>query len=330
MATLNPEFEIDSVVDLDNIDTEAAKKLLARASGDNDIEVVIDNNGDDKKPQDKQETRKPAVADDPTDEELATYSDRVKERINSLTEKRRQEERARQAVERERDEAVAFAARLLEDQKAAEAKLRELNTQSQAELLTSLDAKIADAKRRYSEAADLIDGAAMAEIQVELATLAARKERAEAAKQSQEKTLDKPAADAVQRQTSTKPAPDPRAQEWIARNAAWFQKDAPMTAFVFGVHEELVKSRVHPVNDADVYYRTLDEEMRRRFPDKFAADSSRGKTRTEPSQVASATRTSAGKRRVVLTERELAFAKKMNVTPEQYAREKLKLENRNG
>lgn len=330
MATLNPEFEIDSVVDLDNIDTEAAKKLLARAGNDNDIEVVIDGKPDTPKTETKQETKKPAIADDPTDEELASYSDRVKERINSLTEKRRQEERARLAVERERDEAVAFAARLLEDQKANEARLRELDTQSKTDLLAKLDSQIADAKRRYSEAADLIDGAAMAEIQVELATLAARKDRAESAKEAQEKTLDKPAADAVQRRASTAPAPDARAQEWIARNQAWFQKDTPMTAFVFGVHEQLVKSGVHPVNDADVYYRTLDEEMRRRFPDKFAAESSSSNTRTQPSNVASATRTTSGKRRVVLTERELAFAKKMNVTPEQYAREKLKLENRNG
>jgi hypothetical protein len=71
--------------------------------------------------------------------------------------------------------------------------------------------------------------------------------------------------------------------------------------------------------------------MRKRFPEYFGDDSLDVETpaqRKKPSTVvASATRSTAPKK-VHLTKTQLALAKKFNLTPEQYARETLKLENR--
>jgi hypothetical protein len=103
-----------------------------------------------------------------------------------------------------------------------------------------------------------------------------------------------------------------------------------MTAFVFGVHEDLVSKNVDPRTDSELYYKKLDEEVRARFPEKFEQDPKPTNTpRTSP--VAPASRTAAtGRRRVTLTTTELSLAKRLGVTPEQFAAEKIKLENRNG
>jgi hypothetical protein len=101
-----------------------------------------------------------------------------------------------------------------------------------------------------------------------------------------------------------------------------------MTAFVFGVHEDLVSKGVDPRTDSELYYKKLDEEVKSRFPEKFESDRPVNTSRTSP--VAPASRTVNGRKRVTLTSTEVSLARRLGVTPEQFAVEKLKLENRNG
>lgn len=131
----------------------------------------------------------------------------------------------------------------------------------------------------------------------------------------------------VQPQASTRPAPDERAQGWVARNSAWFQKDKAMTAFAFGVHEDLVEKGVDPRTEPDIYYRKLDEALQARFPEKFEQEQPTRTPRTSP--VAPASRAVNGRKRVTLTQNEMSLARKLGITPEQFAAEKVKLENRN-
>jgi hypothetical protein len=328
MGTMNTEFEFESTVDLDNIDEKAAEELLKRGSKKDDIEVV--EVADDKVTE-KDRTAKPLpkeVNPEPTEEELAAYSDSVRQRIEKLTHARHDERREKEQAQRERDEAVQFAQRALAQNQAMERQTAEVTQRWASTALEKIDADLAAAKKEYVEAANTYDTEAMAEAQSKMMRLEVQRQKAEEKKA--EKPLAQAAAPAVQSQPTARPSPDTKAKEWAARNDAWFQKDKAMTAFVFGVHEDLVSKNVDPRTDSELYYKKLDEEVRARFPEKFEQDPKPTNTpRTSP--VAPASRTAAtGRRRVTLTTTELSLAKRLGVTPEQFAAEKIKLENRNG
>lgn len=331
MATNNPEFEIETTVDLDNIDTAAAKRFLdqhaVKDDKDNIIEVEeVPDPGVDP----KDAKAKPLPKDEnpePTEEELAAYSESVRKRIEKLTHARHDERREKEQAVRERDEAIAFAQRALQDRKRLEEQAKKLTEESTTSSIKQLDTEISAAEKEYIEATDKYDSEAMAAAQKKLAALVVRRELAEAKKSATPiAPIDRPV---VQPTPTARPAPDTRAQEWAARNGAWFQKDKAMTAFVFGVHEDLVSKGVDPRLEPDTYYSKLDAEVKARFPEKFEQE----RTETAPRQkspVAPASRAVNGRRRVTLTASELAIAKKFRLTPEQFAAEKIKLENGNG
>jgi hypothetical protein len=124
--------------------------------------------------------------------------------------------------------------------------------------------------------------------------------------------------------------PDDKALKWQEKNE-WFGADEEMTSLALGLHEKLVRSGISP--SSDEYYRRIDGTMQKRFPEYFGdatLDEETPAQRTKPSTVvAPATRSTAPKK-VRLTKTQVALAKKFGLTPEQYARETLKLENANG
>ena len=124
--------------------------------------------------------------------------------------------------------------------------------------------------------------------------------------------------------------PDSKALAWQEKNE-WFGSDEEMTSLALGLHEKLVRSGVSPTSDE--YYRRIDSTMQKRFPEYFGdatLDEETPAQRTKPSNVvAPATRSTAPKK-VKLTKTQVALAKKLGITPDQYARETLKLENTNG
>ena len=328
MGTTNSEFDIESTVDLDNIDEKAAEALLARGAAKDDIEV---EEVPDARVAPADRTAKPLPADDnpePTEEELASYSEGVRRRLDKLTHARHDERREKEQAQRERDEAVAFAQRVLANQQALEARTQKMTEVTHAVTLEKLDADIAAARKAYVEAANTYDTEAMAESQMTLARLVARKERAEEQKNLQ--PIAQVPQPVVQQQQSARPAPDQRAKEWAARNDAWFQKDKAMTAFAFGVHEDLVSKGVDPRTDSELYYKKLDAEVQKRFPEMFSGSDAPATRTSRTSPVAPASRTVNGRRKVTLSSTEVSLARRLGVTLEQFAAEKVKLENRNG
>jgi hypothetical protein len=91
-----------------------------------------------------------------------------------------------------------------------------------------------------------------------------------------------------------------------------------------GLHEDLLEKNGQSYNNTDEYWRDIDRTMRERFPERFKRDN-RTETR-QTSVVAPATRSMAPKK-VTLTKSQLNIVKRLGVTPEQYAREFLKLES---
>ena len=105
-----------------------------------------------------------------------------------------------------------------------------------------------------------------------------------------------------------------------------------MTALALGLHEKLIRSGVDP-NSGD-YLKTIDETVKKRFPEYFEESQEETEDRAKPTPrkvstvVASATRSTAP-RQVKITASEAAIAKRLGLTAEAYAREKMKLENSN-
>jgi hypothetical protein len=89
-----------------------------------------------------------------------------------------------------------------------------------------------------------------------------------------------------------------------------------MTSFALGVHQKLVKEGVSP--QTDEYYERIDSRMREVFPDKF------GKTKRQSSTVVAPVGRSPKGKKVVLTQTQVALAKRLGITPEAYARELVK------
>jgi hypothetical protein len=107
-----------------------------------------------------------------------------------------------------------------------------------------------------------------------------------------------------------------------------------MTALALGTHARLEKQFGKGYIGSEEYFKRIDDTMRKRFPENFSEEVETQAGGDKPSQrteaksapvVAPATRSTASKR-IVLKTSQLALAKKLGLTPEQYAREMQKLE----
>lgn len=286
------------------------------ASEESDIELEV---VDDTPPEDR--GRKPLEKDveDPSDEEVAEYSDKVQKRIKELSHARHDERRAKEAALREREEAARIAQQLLEENK----RLRESYNQGaqvQSEMYTQkAEMELQVARQKLKEAQESYDTDQIIAAQEELAVARFRLEQAKSFKPS---ALQIPETDVYSQPTQQQSGAtyDPKAAKWQARNQ-WFGNDDEMTSLALAVHKKLVETGIDPRTDS--YYERIDARMREVFPDYF------GETRREPKRpatvVAAPTRTASKKTAVKLTKTQEALAKRLGLTNEQYAREVLKL-----
>ena len=262
---------------------------------------------------------------------LEDYSERVKQRMAQLKKVWHDERRAKEAADREREEAIKYAQHIAEENRKLKTSLSSGEEEYIKVVSNSLEHQLAIAKRDYKEAYDagdtdkIIDAQQkMNDAQYRLSQAQAYQPRYKTSLQNDEKDVYIPSSE------SNIPKPDEKAVNW-QKNNQWFGKDEEMTSLALGLHEKLVRSGIDP--SSDEYYRRIDTTMQKRFPEYFGdatLDEETPAERTKPSTVvAPATRSTAPKK-VRLTKTQVALAKKFGLTPEQYARETLKLENANG
>ena len=117
------------------------------------------------------------------------------------------------------------------------------------------------------------------------------------------------------------PLPDRKALAWQKRNS-WFggqnTTDRIKTQAALVVHKELIDEGIAPQDGSDEYYSELDARMQTEFPDL------RSKTVRKVPTVVGGTRSAPGKRKVKLSRTELEMADRLNVSYEEYARQKLR------
>jgi hypothetical protein len=128
---------------------------------------------------------------------------------------------------------------------------------------------------------------------------------------------------------------NPKLFAWQERNP-WYGTDDEMTATALGLHEKLKKSGEVSIG-SDEYYAILDKTIRKRFPEYFDAteepEIQKAKAepaRTKPSTVVAPAVRSTASNKIKLKSSQVALAKKLGLTPEQYALELRKLEAQNG
>ena len=283
-----------------------------------EIEVI-----DDTPIQDRGRVALSREVEDPTDDEIETYSDKVKHRIKELTHARHDERRSKETVMREKQELERLAQHLIEENKSLK---KSVNVGQEAFVYSSkekAEADIAMARRQYKEAQEAFDTDAIIAAQE---ALTEAKWNLEKVKNYRVTPLQEE-HNAVQiqpRQTQTV-QPDEKSLRWQAKNQ-WFGSNGfeEVTSFSLGLHQKLVNSGVDPRSDE--YYEQIDARVRSTFPEIFGGgEQKRSEARRPSNVVAPASRsTTAGK--VKLTTTQLGLAKKFGLTPQQYAMQVAKLE----
>lgn len=298
--------------DNDQANSKDIENKADSAADDDNFEIAI---VDDTPPQDR--GRKPGdPPEEVTEEELGQYSEKVKKRIQHFTKGYHDERRAKEAALREREEAVRLAEKIVNENK----KLREQMSLSQEALLEqakqAVEMELEKSKRAYKEAYESGDADAIIEAQEALTTAKMKSERVNNFKLN---TLQ-PEEDTVKSDnviTSEAPV-DIRAQSWQRKNS-WFGSDDEMTSFALGLHSKLVKQGVDPKSDE--YYEKIDSRMRQVFPDHFEEEQEPvSRPRQKANVVAPATRSTAPKK-IVLTQTQVALAKRLGVPLEIYAKQ---------
>ena len=278
----------------------------------------------------EEDRNSPARADDAEEGEddldEAQFSDRIKKRIDKLRYEWNEERRNKEKALRENHEAVNYAQNVQGENQALKQQLADQRRLLYDQVSEKTDAEIEGAKQRYREAYEAGEADQIVEAQSQLSKLHAEKAQynyvsPEPARQPQQQ-VQQP----QQPQQPAVPPPDPMAVEWLKRNQ-WFQQPGyeELTGFAVGLHEKLVKQGIDPRGNPD-YYSNIDGALQKQFPNHFekAADAGEAPTSRRTPVVAPARRGGKAPRKVELTSTQVALARKLGLTPEQYAQQLVK------
>ena len=253
------------------------------------------------------------------DSELEDYSKGVQSRISKLTRKMREAER-REAAALDYAKAVEYKRREMESQFVKRDSV--YNKKLEESVKTGMEA----AQKELAAAIESGNAQAQVEANKRIASLAFENAKIQQVKENApevEEPKQRPQLSDEQylprRTPNELPDPDPRAEDWAARNR-WFGQDRAMTFTAFEIHKDLVEKEGFDPKSND-YYKEVDRRIRLDFPHKF--DKGGSVNTSAPVQtVASANRSvKPGRKTVRLTPSQVAIAKKLGVPLEEYAKQ---------
>lgn len=273
-----------------------------------------------------------AVRQELYNDELEDYSTKVKKKFKQLKKLAHDERREKEAAAREQQEAIRLAQTALEENKRLKAMLQSGEKELISTYQTSAELEIEKARKNYKDAYESGDPDRLLEAQEELNKASLKLDRAKNFKPALQ-FEETP----VQKQVTQQPAPrkmDDKVAAWVGRNEWYVDPDKrSMSDFAKGYHYELEKKYGQSFVGTDEYFTQIDKEMRRRFPEEFEGEQEVETSRTEarPRTVKKATVVAPGTRStssktVRLKTSQLNIAKKLGLTPEQYAAEFIKME----
>ena len=319
-----PEFEKDEFKFPDEEDTgKTVDQINQDAEDDGKFDIEIE---DDTPPEDRgRKPSEPEFVQKLEQDELDEYSEAAKKKINEFKKVWNDERRAKESALREQQEAINLAQRILEENKKLKSRLSAGDEALVSSYKETAEREIEMAKKAYREAYDAGDTDALVDAQEKLTDAKLKLQRVNSFV-PQQKALQEEENEVQIPQTQQKaPTPDPKARTWQQQNT-WFGQDEEMTSLALGLHEKLVKENGMAYATTDEYYKRIDATMRKRFPENFDDESSEETTQrvTKPSNVVAPATRSTSSKKIKLKASQVALAKKLGLTPEQYAMELVK------
>ena len=308
----------------DEIDDKKTPDIEIEIEGDGDVDIEIE---DDTPAQDRGRKPLDKIVEDPTDDEIESYSDKVKSRIKELTHARHDERRVKEATMREKQELERLAQQLIEENKRLKKNVYTGQEAIIAGAKSKAESELEMARRKLKEAQESYDTDAIIAAQEAVMDAKIKVEQTKNYRPTplqEEKFVVQP-----QQTQPSQVEPDEKTLRWQAKNQ-WFGQQGfeEYTSYALGLHQKLVTNGVDP-RSAE-YFEQIDARMKSTFPDLFGRSEDKprsGEVQKRPTTVvASVSRsTSAGK--IKLTTTQVALAKKLGLTPQQYAAQVAKLEN---
>lgn len=260
-------------------------------------------------------------------DELEEYSEKVKIKLKQMKKVWHDERRAKEKEAREKAEALTAAQRLLDRNR----QLENMLAQGEKELLgthkEAAELELSAARAAYREAHEAGDTEKLITAQERLNKATLRAAQVESYKPTLQEVSSE--VEIPQQSQQNQPRLDAKTVAWQERNT-WYGTDSEMTAAALGLHQKLISERGVQFAGTDEYWSVVDTTMRRRFPEYFGDEVAEEKKPAARDQkaasvVAPASRSRSPKK-IVLKQSQLAIAKKLGLTPEQYVRELMKLE----
>jgi len=292
------------------------------ASDELQIEVV-----DDTPAEDKGRPRRTGEPDLPEEDEVAQYSDKVKKRISRLKYEFHEERRAKEELERQQQALADYAKRVISENANLKKALHSGQSIIADQMQNRVETELQMAQRKLKEAVELGDIDKQVEAHKDIARLTVEADKVKGFRPMQIEEPEEPEFPQYVQQTPP-PQPDEKTLSWAKKNT-WFGRDREMTDYARHIHDRLVVfDRVDP--NTDEYWNKLDKEIRKRYP-HLASDEevedSKPPQQKQGVVVAPVKRNTTPPRKVQLSASEVAIAKRLGLTIEQYAAEKLRSMN---
>lgn len=318
MSQNKDEYKFPDEIEVEGTNTENANE--------DGFEIEIEN---DTPPQDR--NRKPVDPEkikELEETDLETMQQNSEQALKDMKKVWHQERREKEAALREQQEAIKLAKLAIDENKRLKERLYTGETAFVDTIKQSAQQELDSAKVAFKVAYESGDSDKLLEAQERMTNAKIKADRAENYRPQPEKALQHPEAD-VQIQQPQVNAPDKKALNWQKQNE-WFGQDEEMTSLALGLHEKLVRNGV-PAGSSD-YYESIDKTMRKRFPENFEeteveVDEPEKVQKPRASTVVAPATRSTSPKKIRMSKTQVLLAKKLGLTPEQYARELTKLES---
>ena len=284
----------------------------------------------------KDRGRKPddTPPEDPTEDELASYDEKVQSRLKKFTRGYHDERRAKEEALREREAAEKLAKQLWDQNRKLQEQVSLGSRAYIEQSKSSAEMEFENAKKRYKEAYESGDSDAVVEAQAEVSRATLNLDKVQNMRPLQVEENDVQ----IQQRSTNQPAVSQRDQSWMQKNT-WFGTDPEMTASALGLHQKLAKEHGANFVGSDEYYKRVDATMRRRFPEYYddaqsyeddtpskkvsepAYEDEPPRRATRPANVVASASRSTPPNRIRLKASEAAIARRLGVPLEEYAKQ---------
>jgi hypothetical protein len=272
--------------------------------------------------------------EEPTEDELASYDEKVQQRIKKFTRGYHDERRAKEEALREREAAEKLTKQLWDQNRKLQEQVSLGSKAYIEQSKSSAEMEFDNAKKRFKEAVESGDYDAQTEAQVEIAKATLNLDKVQNMRPLQVEENDVQ----IQQRSTNQPNVSQRDQRWMQKNT-WFGTDPEMTASALGLHQKLAKEHGAEFVGSDEYYKRVDATMRRRFPEYYDdtqsyeddAPSKKAsepvyedeppRRATKPANVVAPASRSTPPNRIRLKASEAAIARRLGVPLEEYAKQ---------